>query len=122
MFQIAIVVSLINKKKLDLRGASRPPNILIRRRPSNAGRENPPEPRLFLTLGLVPFLGTVPGPGPLPTGPGNRDARPGQADYTAQAIRSTSRGFFPTGGEIRPGRGSNPPTYGVPPVASHHSG
>ncbi|KAG2611613.1 hypothetical protein PVAP13_4KG365105 [Panicum virgatum] len=35
------------KKKLDLRGASRPPSILIRRRPSNAGRETPPNPGSF---------------------------------------------------------------------------
>ena len=35
-----------NLKKLDLRGASRPPSILIRRRPSNAGRETLRTPAL----------------------------------------------------------------------------
>ena len=63
--------------------------------------ENPPNPGSFWPWIWCHFLE------PLPTGPRNRDATSGQADYTAQAIRSTARVFFPTGGEIRPGGGSS---------------
>ena len=97
------------KKKLDLRGASRPPSILIRRRPSNAGRETPRTPALSdLGSGAISW-NHYPGRDRYPLG--RETVTPGRARLTTQPKLSGAQrgGFFPTGGEIRPGGGSNPP-------------
>ena len=94
---------------LDLRGASRPPSILIRRRPSNAGRETPRTPALSdLGSGAISW-NRYPGRDRYPLG--RKTVTPGRARLTTQPKLSGAQrgGFFPTGGEIRPGGGSNPP-------------
>ena len=90
------------KKKLNLRGASHPHSILKRRRPSNAGRETPRTPALSdLGSGAISWNRY-----PL----GRETVTPGRARLTTQPKLSGAQrgGFFPTGGEIRPGGGSNP--------------
>ena len=97
------------KKKLDLRGASRPPSILIRRRSSNAGREIP-RTLAFSDLGSGAISwNRYPGRDRYPLG--RKTVTPGRARLTTQPKLSGAQrgGFFPTGGEIRPGGGSNPP-------------
>ena len=100
---------MTRKKKLDLRGASHPPSILIRRRPSNAGRETPRTPALSdLGSGAISW-NRYPGRDRYPLG--RETVTPGRARLTTQPkLSGAQRGvFFPTGGEIRPGGGSNPP-------------
>ena len=102
MFQIAIVVSLINKKKLDLRGASHPPSILIRRRPSNAGRETPRTPALSdLGSGAISW-NRYPGRDRYPLG--RETVMPGRARLTTQPKLSEAQrgGFFPQAGKFAP--------------------
>ena len=96
-------------KKLDLRGASRPPSILIRRRPSNTGRETPRTPALSdLGSGAISW-NRYPGRDHYPLG--WETVTPGRARLTTQPKLSGAQreGFFPISGEIRPGGGSNPP-------------
>jgi len=97
------------KKKLDLRGASRPLSILIRKRPSNAGRETPRTLALSdLGSGAISWNRY---PGRDRYRLGRETVMPGRARLTTQPKLSGAQrgGFFPTGGEIRPGGGSNPP-------------
>jgi len=74
-------------------GASRPPSILIRRRPSNAGRETP-EPRLFLTLGLVPFPVTVTRAGTVTHWAGKPWRQAGPGWLHSPSYQEHSEGFF----------------------------
>jgi hypothetical protein len=47
------------KKKLDLRGVRQPPGILIRRRPSHAGQENPRTPAPPIHSGIEAHVRTT---------------------------------------------------------------
>ena len=108
------------RKKLDLRGASRPPSILIR--PSNAGREIPRTPALSdLESGAISW-NRYPGRDHYPLG--RETVTPGRARLTTQPKLSEAQrwGFFSHRRRNSPRWGFEPPTCGVPPVASHHSG
>lgn len=90
------------KKKLDLRGASRPPSILIRRRPSNAGRETPRTPALSdLGSGAISW-NRYPGRDRYPLG--RETVTPGRARLTTQPKLSGAQrgGFFPQAGKFAP--------------------
>ena len=103
-------------------GASRPPSILIRRRPSNAGRETPRTLTLSdLGSGAISW-NSYPGRDRYPLG--RETVTPGRARLTTQPKLSGAQwgGFFSHRRGNSPRWGFEPPTCGVPPVASHHSG
>ena len=56
---IFLVSSMMNIKKLDLRGVRQPPGIVLRRRPSHTGQENPRTPAPPIHSGIEAHVRTT---------------------------------------------------------------
>ena len=102
------------KKKLDQRGKNRPHSFQLRR-----GQLTPAEKTPESRLPGLDWRHLGPGPVRNLHGPGSVAQ---ESCRTAKLNGSTARGFFPTGGVNPPRWGFEPPTCGVPPVASHQLG